>query len=119
MPNDEIAIGMDATEAVVANAISEHSFRVVGYYSKGCEVIAEIIEAELKIGPAFGPKSQKLSSLSKPELTGEIAKVIASNKTRRWKAEDIRTKILEQNPGRTTSAKTIEKNLVYDQLLIF
>jgi hypothetical protein len=68
--------------------------------------------------PVSGPEhDDKLRSLSKNELMSELGKIIDTNKVKHWKADELRSMILERNPGRTTAVKSIEKNLVYTTLL--
>lgn len=69
-----------------------------------------------KIAPVV-ELADSLLSFTNAELMSELAKVIKTNKEKHWKANELRLKILECNPGRTTSDKSIEKNLVYQTLL--
>jgi hypothetical protein len=71
---------------------------------------------EQPVAPVVVP-AESLLAFTNAELMSELAKVIKTNKEKHWKANELRLKILECNPGRTTSVKSIEKNLVYKTLL--
>lgn len=78
-----------------------------------------LVEAGIPVAsqPPVVVPVDSLLAFTKAELMGELAKVIAKNKEKHWKPTELRLKILECNPGRTTSVKSIEKNLIYKNLL--
>lgn len=100
----------------------EFHFEIMNYYAKSCELLADYVEK--KVAPQNEQSvarvvvlADSLLSFTNAELMSELAKVIKTNKEKHWKANELRLKILECNPGRTTSVKSIEKNLIYQKLL--